>query len=167
MEIYRGKKFNVHLEKVILPNGKEKLIEKIQHKGSVVIIPILNDKVILLKQYRPVINKWLYELPAGTLESDDIIMEARRELLEETGYEAGEMRYLFKFYASPGISTEIMHVVLAKDLNYKGRKVEEGEVINVEVKSLEETKYMIFKGEIMDGKTVSALLFYLNYFNKI
>jgi ADP-ribose pyrophosphatase len=167
MEIYRGKKFNVYLDKVILPNGKEKIIEKIEHKGSVVIIPILNSKVILLKQYRPVINKWLYELPAGTLESDDIIEEAKRELLEETGYEASEMKYLFRFYASPGISSEIMYIVLAKDLNYKGRKAEEGEVINVEIKSLDDVKDMIFKGEIIDGKTISAILFYLNYFNKI
>jgi ADP-ribose pyrophosphatase len=50
MEIYKGKKFNVYLDKVIPPNGKEKSIEKIEHKGSVVIIPILNSKVILLKQ---------------------------------------------------------------------------------------------------------------------
>jgi ADP-ribose pyrophosphatase len=166
MEIYRGKKFNVYVEKVILPNGKERIVEKIEHRGSVVIIPILNDKVILLKQYRPVINKWLYELPAGTLEHDDVIEEAKRELLEETGYEANEIKYLFKFYTSPGIITEVMHVVLAKNLNYKGRKLEEGEVINVELKSFEEIKNMIFKREIVDGKTIAAVLFYLNYMNQ-
>jgi ADP-ribose pyrophosphatase len=166
MEIYRGKKFNVYVEKVILPNGKERIVEKIEHRGSVVIIPILNDKVILLKQYRPVINKWLYELPAGTLEHDDVIEEAKRELLEETGYEANEIKYLFKFYTSPGIITEVMHVVLAKNLNYKGRKLEEGEVINVELKSFEEIKNMIFKGEIIDGKTIAAVLFYLSYMNQ-
>ena len=166
MEIYRGKKFNVYVEKVILPNGKERIVEKIEHRGSVVIIPILNDKVILLKQYRPVINKWLYELPAGTLEHDDVIEEAKRELLEETGYEANEIKHLFKFYTSPGIITEVMHVVLAKNLNYKGRKLEEGEVINVELKSFEEIKNMIFKREIVDGKTIAAVLFHLNYMNQ-
>jgi NTP pyrophosphohydrolases including oxidative damage repair enzymes len=163
MEIYKGKKFNVCLDRVILPNGKEKIIEKVEHKGSVVIFPILNDKIILIRQFRPVINQYIYELPAGTLEGNNIIEEAKRELLEETGYEAREIKYLFKFYPSPGISTEIMHVVLAKDLTYKGRKTEEGEVIEVEMKTIEEIKYMILKGEIIDGKTIASFLYYINY----
>ncbi|QKR00379.1 NUDIX hydrolase [Metallosphaera tengchongensis] len=163
MKVFSGKKFEVHVDKVGLPNGKERELEYVKHRGSAVIIPILEDKLILIRQYRPVIGKWIYELPAGSVEEEeDPLSTAKRELVEETGYEAEDLREILRFYPSPGITTELMHLYLAHGLKYVGAKPEEYEVIQVIPLKFTEVKNLLDKGEIEDGKTLIAIYYLMN-----
>lgn len=162
MKIYSGKKFEVEIEKFQLPNGKIRETEFVKHRGSSVILPILDDnQIVLIRQYRPVINKWIYELPAGTVEEgEDPLETAKRELIEETGYQAGKIIHLIDFYPSPGVSSELMHVYLATNLKLVGAHPEEYEVIEIKKVSRNEIIQMIRNKEINDAKTLASLLYY-------
>lgn len=160
MRIYAGKKFEVHVEKIRLPNGKERRLEYVRHRGSAVIVPRIQDELIMVRQYRPVIGKWILEFPAGSVEEgEDPETTARRELVEEVGYEAGKLVELFNFYPSPGVSTELMHVYLAEDLKYVGERPEDYEVIEITKLKASEALKLVGEGKIVDGKTVLALLY--------
>ncbi len=160
MKVFSCKKFEVHVEKVKLPNGKERELQYVKHRGSSVVIPILDGKLILIKQYRPVIGKWIYEFPAGTIEeNEDPLTTAKRELIEEIGYEAKEIVHLFDFYPSPGITNELMHMYLAKGLTYVGSHPEEYEVIEPFPVTLEEALSMLTRRDIEDAKTVIGVLY--------
>jgi ADP-ribose pyrophosphatase len=160
MRIYSGKKFEVFVEKVQLPNGKERRLEYVRHRGSAVIVPRIQDDLLMIRQYRPVISKWILEFPAGSIEEgEDPEITARRELVEEVGYEAGKLTKLFSFYPSPGISTELMHVFLAEDLKYVGESPEDYEVIETFRVNAGEAIKLLEEGKIDDGKTALALLY--------
>src|SRR5688572_17255715 len=105
---YRGKKIDLALETVKLPNGRSALREIVVHPGAVVIIPMVDDKrVCMVKNRRFAVGKTLLELPAGTLDPGEAPKTtAVRELAEETGYRAKRWRKLAEFYTSPGILTE-------------------------------------------------------------
>ncbi|AWR98891.1 NUDIX hydrolase [Metallosphaera hakonensis] len=164
MKVFSGRKFEVHVDKVVLPNHRERTVEYVKHRGSVVLIPMLHeDEIVMIYQYRPVIGKWIYELPAGTMEEgEDPLATAKRELIEETGYEATSLTELLSFYPSPGITNEIMHIYLARDLRYVGAKPEEYEVIEVKPMKFNEIESLIMDGTIQDGKTVLGILYLKN-----
>ncbi|AWR93481.1 NUDIX hydrolase [Acidianus brierleyi] len=161
MKVFSCKKFEVNVDKITLPNGKEKELQYIKHRGSAVMIPVIDrENIVLIKQYRPVIGKWIYEFPAGTIEeNEEPEVTARRELIEEVGYEAGELIHLFDFYPSPGITTELMHMYLAKNLKFVGSKPEEYEIIESEKMSLDNAINMFLQGQIEDGKTIIGILY--------
>ena len=135
----------------------------ILHPGAITVLPILDDgRVVLLRQYRVAVEKYLIELPAGTREPDEEPMiTAGRELIEETGYTAGKMEPLTVFYPSPGILHEEMHLFLATDLKPGPPHWEDGEDIQVLIVDWLEVRRMIFSGEIQDAKTLVGLLWYL------
>ncbi len=158
----RGKRFTYASSKIDF--GDRVIIRDLLiHPGAVVIIPLLSDKeIIMLKQYRPGPQDWILELPAGTLEKGEDPREAAsRELIEETGYRAGDLRFLFKMYSSPGISTEVLHVFLARDLTYERERHQEDEMIEITRVGIDKALEMIRKGEIIDGKTIASLLYYI------
>lgn len=157
----RGRRYAL-AQRVIEYRGVRAVRDVLLHPGAVVILPLLDgDRVVMLRQYRPGPLEWLYELPAGTVEEgEDPEETARRELVEETGYEAGRLRLLFKVYPSPGVSTEVMYMYLAEDLRYVGARPEKGEFLETVVLGLDEAVDMVRRGEIVDGKTVMLLLYY-------
>jgi len=161
-DIYSGKIFNVFRE-LIEREGKRYFVEIVEHPGAVVILPLKRDgKVIMVKQYRYPIRKTIYELPAGTLEENEIPEKcALRELLEETGYRAKKIEYLGSFYASPGYSTEILYAYLAKELYFSKQKLEIDEKITIVDFTLKEIVNMINKGLIRDSKTITTLFLYI------
>lgn len=166
--VYRGRKFNVKAGMIKLPNGSTTFREVVEYRGAVAIIPVLReDEIVLVKQYRPTIKKWIYEVPAGTLEEGEDPREcAKRELEEETGYTPQRLEELFAFYTSPGYSTELLTVFLAEDLKPGKQKLEEDELLNVEAIPLSKVLEMIFKGEIVDGKTITSILYY-HYYKRV
>ena len=89
---------------------------------------------------------------------------AARELIEETGYQTDDLKFLTKFYTSPGISTELMHAYVARNLTFLGQNLEETEEIETFKFEWNIILNMIQNGQIKDGKTISTLLFYRNFF---
>jgi ADP-ribose pyrophosphatase len=143
-------------------SGHEYVRETVQHPGAVVVLPILDDgRVCLIRNYRVAVKRALIELPAGTLEpGEDPADTARRELEEETGYQAAHIEPLLQFYMSPGILNERMHAYLATGLKQGPAKLEAGEEIEPLLVEREEALRMIRDDEIQDGKTIATLLFY-------
>ncbi|MBS7658955.1 MAG: NUDIX hydrolase [Candidatus Bathyarchaeia archaeon] len=167
--IYEGKIIKVKLDEVKLPNSYVTTREIIEYPNAVALIPINNNgKLIMINQYRHSAQEVLLEIPAGTMEKNETPEEcAKRELLEETGYEAKELKKLFSCYLAPGYSTEFIHIFLAKNLTYKGQKMEVDEQIKVVELSFEEALEKIRKGEIKDAKTISSLLFFFTFKMKL
>lgn len=136
--------------------------EIVRHPGAAVLLPILDDgRVVLVRNYRMAVGKWLIELPAGTLDPGESPAEtARRELAEETGYRAKSMEPLTAFYPSPGILDERMHVFVATGLEAGPTHLDAGEEIEVMPVAWQEALAMARDGRIEDAKTIAAILFY-------
>jgi len=160
--IYRGRKFNLKCGYLKSPNGQAVYREIVEHPGSVVILPLINNDIILLRQYRYTVGRWIYELPAGTIDKGESPEEcAKRELLEETGYKTNRLIKLFEMYISPGYSTEYMYSYLATDLIYEGMRPEHGELIQVVKKPLNDTIRLIRDNIINDAKSIATILYFL------
>jgi ADP-ribose pyrophosphatase len=158
--LYNGKIFDVVLEKVTLPNGAIKDREIIRHPGAAAMVPLLDDgKVVLIRQYRHAVGEFLWEIPAGTLEPDEGAIEcARRELVEETGYEASSFDKLAEILPAPGYTDEHIHIFLATGLRSVEQKLEDDEVLGIQPTPFDTALEMITKGEIQDAKTIAGLL---------
>lgn len=163
-KVFDGRLIALRKDTVRLPNGRESSREVVVHPGAVAIVPILDDrKVILVSQYRHAVGKTLMEIPAGTLHPDEKPEEcALRELREETGYIAGRLEKLLSLYLAPGYSTELIHLFLAEDLRPAKSETDEDEFIELVIVPLDEAVVKILKGEIQDAKTVAALLLVWN-----
>ena len=162
--VYQGPRFNVCQLEVKGLSGKRIQRDMIYHPGAVTILPILDEKhVVMIKNERFAVGQTLLELPAGTLEPHEPPLEtARRELIEETGYQCNQLDFLTKFYTSPGFCNELMFTYVAKDLTFVGQRLEDSEKITTVVMSWDKLKQAIHQGEILDGKTLTTLLFYLS-----
>lgn len=161
-KVFTGARLDVYITHVKGPEGN--LIERdmIDHPGAVVLLPLLNDtSLLLIRNKRFAINKELWELPAGTLESGELPIEtAKRELIEETGYKAAQIKPLSQFYTVPGFCNEKMHAFVAENLSYVGQALDETEQIIVEELSWENALSMVREGVIEDAKTIAVLLYY-------
>jgi len=157
--IYKGKIFDVSLAQ-IREGEIEYEREIVSHNGSAVIVPVYADKTVaLVKQYRHAAGKYLWEIPAGSLEKDENPESgARRELEEEVGATAGKLELLSAFYVSPGFLSEKMSVFLATDLTETAQNLEDDELIELEKFTFEKAFEMIRKNEIEDAKTIVGLM---------
>jgi ADP-ribose pyrophosphatase len=167
-KIYRGKIVALHVDTIQQPSGRTTIREVVLHPGGVAAIPVLNDgRILLIRQFRYPIGKFILELPAGKLDSGQPPLETiAREIEEETGYRAGAITHECTFYTTPGISNESIHLFLAQDLAFEAQHLEEGEHITVEAYSLEDCLQKIQTGEINDGKTILGILWY-HYVNQV
>lgn len=123
-----------------------------------IIIPLKNDKIIFVKQFRFPTKKWSLELPCGGGEEKlNVKQNALKELAEETGYQAKKIKNIGKFYPIPGRSGYSCSIFLATDLKFIGEKHEETEQIKLVELSKKETYKSVSEGKITDGLTLSAL----------
>jgi len=145
-----------------LADGTAHNREIVVHPGAVVILPLLGDgRVCLIRNQRIAVGEELIELPAGTLNpGEDPLETARRELAEETGYQAECWQRLHEFWMSPGILNERMHLYLATGLEPGPAAPEVGEQIRTLVVPWEEALELIDAGQIRDAKTLASLLYY-------
>ena len=163
--VYTGRIFDVTVDRVRLPHGREADLEIVRHEGSVVLIPIASDgRVLLVRQYRHAVGRFLWELPAGSLETDeDVAAAAARECQEELGLIADHLERLHTFFPTPGFCTEAMTYFKATGLRTPGAgdpvaHQDEDESIEVGSFSTAEVRQMIDAGEIADLKTLAALV---------
>jgi ADP-ribose pyrophosphatase len=163
-KVFEGTRFAVGVIEILGRNKKKISREMVIHPGAVVILPIFDiNKIILIRNERFAVGKTLWELPAGTLESEESPLEtASRELVEETGYESINIKPLITFYTTPGFCNEIMHAFVATDLIFVGQQLEDSEKIEPEIVEWSQALAMIQSGEICDGKTITTLLYYFN-----
>lgn len=156
---YTGTFLNVEQRRAVLPGGRSVNVEYVAHPGAVLIVPLLSPRrVILLRQYRPVIDAWLYELPAGTIEPGEKPLAcARREIVEETGYRAGKLKKIGKILPVPGYSTETIVMYAAERLSRAGMACEADEVIEPCVFGKQDVRQLLARGRLIDAKTICAL----------
>lgn len=159
-EIYQGKMINLCLEEVELPNGQRSTREIVKHPGGVAIIALTpEEKVLFVRQFRKACEEELWELPAGKIDpGENPETTAIRELAEETGYQAENLRPLISFYTSPGFATEMIHVFFTEDLIPLEQNLDEDEFLSVHQFSWAEISQMMKSGEIIDAKTITGLL---------
>lgn len=152
------------VEEVTQPtrDGSARTRAIVRHPGAVTIIPMVSPhEVCLIRNYRVSVAQTLIELPAGTLEPPEPPDEtARRELREETGFQAEQWQRLHAFYLSPGVLDERMHLYVATNLTEVGAAREAGEEIDNLIVPWRDALEMIFNGTIQDAKTIVGLLYF-------
>jgi ADP-ribose pyrophosphatase len=161
--IYKGRIVSLRVDEVRLANGRIRKREIVEHGGAVAIVAIDDqERVLLVRQYRKPVERFLLEIPAGTLEEgEDPDACARRELLEETGHSAERVERLLGFYSAPGFCTEYLHVYLATGLREDAASPEEDESIELVREPVARALELIESGQIQDAKSQVGLLAYL------
>lgn len=168
--IFNGKVIDLKVDQIKYKStGNSGIREVAVHPGGAVVVPVLkNGKIILISQYRYPMNEVVVELPAGKLDkNEDPLIAAKRELKEETGYSTETIFKLGKIFSTPGFCTEVLHIYLAENLIKGDHAREEGEESMKLIElSIEEIEEKIFKGEIVDAKTISGIFMYKIFISK-
>ena len=162
--LYQGRVFKLIRENATLDNGVTTNMEFVEHPGATAIIPMLNEsRVLLLKQYRHPLRKYIWEIPAGTIDPQESVINcAKRELIEETGYSANQWQKLGEITPVPGYSDERIHVYLATELQTAEQDLDRDEIINIHEVDFSEALEMIKTGKIQDAKSIAGLYLALN-----
>ena len=162
---YSGRIINLDIDRVRFPNGSIGELEMIRHPGASAVVPFVLDpgrdaEILLIKQYRYAAERFLYEVPAGRLDSGEAPVDcARRELKEETGYSARELEHLLTMFTTPGFTDERIHVFIACGLEPGDTAHEPDEFMSIERVTMREAVEMVRTGSIVDAKTALAILF--------
>ncbi len=166
--IHDGRIVHLSMDTARYPDGSTGELELVRHSGAAAVVPLLGDlhdpdpDIVLLRQFRYAAGGDIYEIPAGRPDREDEPWEdvARRELEEETGWAAGTLRLLTTIYTTPGFTDERIHLFMATDLARGSTDPDEDEFMEVLTRPLSEVRRMIRDGEIIDGKSLSALLWF-------
>jgi ADP-ribose pyrophosphatase len=158
--VHQGRVVQVRVEDVTLPTGLTVQMDVVRHPGAAAILPLDGDDVLLIRQYRHCAAGWLWEIPAGTLNpGEDPETCARRELVEEAGVSCGELVRAGFIYTAPGFCDERIHIFIARELTAAPSHHDVDEVITDVVKRpYDEAVAMVARGEIVDAKSIAALL---------
>ena len=157
---FRGVFLEVYSDRVRAPDGHEGVREYMRHPGAVMVIPLLDDgQLVLERQYRYPVRRSFVELPAGKIDAGEELLEcARRELREETGYDAREWLYLGGFHNAIGYCDEKIEVYLARGLTPGPARTDHGEVIETFTVPWREVLDWIRDGTLTDVKTIVGVL---------
>ncbi len=157
---FEGRAFNVRQDDVRLPNGHVVRLDIVVHKGSVIMVPLDQDgRIWFIRQYRHAAQEMMLELPAGVMEDGETPQSsAGREIREEIGMAAGQLRELGAFYLAPGYATERMVAFLATGLTPSPLEPDVDELIQVEKIPIERALQMAENAELHDAKSLAALL---------
>ena len=165
--VYRGYIWEVVVGSFRDPAGETFTRDIVRSPGAVAVVPLIREpdgshSVVLLRQYRAAFAREIVEVPAGMrdVDGEDPEQTARRELIEETGYDAGSLRLLHRFYPSTGMTDSVLHVYLATDLRHVGRQMHGPEEAHMEVFTVPfaDAVGMVVSGEIADAKSTIGLL---------
>ena len=165
--VHRGRIVDLGIDTVRYPDGSVGELEMIHHSGAAAVLPVLGDpegpdpQVLLVRQYRYASGGYLYEVPAGRPDRHGEPWDecARRELLEETGLAAGELRFLTSIWTTPGFTDERIRLYLATNLSQGQTSYDADEFMELETMPFSEALRKVRDGEITDGKTICTLLY--------
>lgn len=164
--VHTGRVLNLDIDQVRFPNGSVGELEIIRHPGASAIVPIVgaidapDPELALIRQYRYAASGYVFEIPAGRLNDGESPAQcAERELVEETGFRAGRVDYLYTMFTTPGFTDEKIHVFLASELTPGETAHESDEFMSVVRMPLSRALEMIRTGEICDAKTALAILY--------
>jgi ADP-ribose pyrophosphatase len=164
--IYTGRIISLDVDTVQFPNGNVGELEMIRHPGASAVLPFLDPvdapdpRVLLIRQYRHATGDYLWEIPAGRRDGTEAPEEtARRELREETGYQAEHVQRLTSTWTTPGFTDEVIHLFLATGLTPGENALEADEVLAVHELRWSEVLEMVQNGTIGDTKSLNAILF--------
>jgi ADP-ribose pyrophosphatase len=159
VERFAGRVFSVRTDEIEFDDGARARLDIVEHRGSYAIVATPQpDSIVLVRQYRHAVGRELWEIPAGTAEpGEGIVNGALRELAEETGYRAASAHHIGTFYMTPGFCDEVMHLVVAEHLQPGVQSLDEDERIVVQTFTIEETDSLLASREICDIKTLFAL----------
>ena len=164
-ELLRGRFLQVLRDTVRLPDGGSDTREFIVHPGAVMVVPLLDDgRIVLERQYRHPMGRVMVEFPAGKLDAgEDTWTCGRRELLEETGYQAREWAKAGVLHPVISYSTEFIEIWFARGLALQERHLDAGEFLEVFSASVDELLAWCRDGTVTDAKTLSAALWLQNW----
>ncbi|NLP43851.1 MAG: NUDIX hydrolase [Peptococcaceae bacterium] len=163
--IFEGKIIKVERDTVILPDGKKAIREVVRHPGAVGIVALIDNMILMVRQYRYALAKETIEIPAGKIDQNEKpISCAIRELREETGYQ-GKMTFLGLFNTSPGFADEVIYLYLAHDLIWSPLATDEDEFLGVVKLPWNDAVEMAITGQIQDAKSSLGILLANRFLN--
>jgi len=166
--LHQGRIVRLEQHTVEFPDGSVGQLDVVRHPGAAAVVPFLDDptsadpRVLLIRHFRHAAGGWLWEIPAGKLdvgEQDRPEQCAHRELKEETGYTAASMTRLLSIVTTPGFSDEVIHLYMATGLTKGSHAREADEFMELHEVTLSKVRKMIQDNEIVDGKSLTALMF--------
>lgn len=166
--VHDGRIVRLSLDTVRFPDGESGTLEMVDHPGASLVVPFVDPptsedpRILLLRQYRYAAGGELFEVPAGMPAADDESWAAcaRRELTEETGRTAGDLRYLTRIHTTPGFTNEVIHLFAAAELGEGVAQPDRDEYLEVVVVRFGEALARIREGGITDSKSIAAILFF-------
>lgn len=160
--VYRGNKINFCQDTLIAPDGNELSFDFIDHPGAAAVLPVTDEgKIVMVTQYRPAVDRFTLEIPAGGREAgEDFLTTAKRELEEEAGYRSEKLEYLLSINTEIAFCNEIIEVYVATDLVPSKQNLDPDEFINVSLWDIDDLVTKVYAGEIKDNKTAASILAY-------
>lgn len=159
MATLNTRSFSVSLDEVELRDGRPGKRIKIDHPEATAILPFISDREILMvRQYRYALGRETLEIPAGKVDPGEGPEECvRRELQEETGYDAGRISWIYTYAPALGYSNELIHIYSGYDLRRVREQIDEREISSLERVTIDRAKDLIREGVVIDGKTLIGL----------
>jgi 8-oxo-dGTP pyrophosphatase MutT (NUDIX family) len=164
--IYENPWIKIQEDKVIQPGGQKGIYSFLIKPPGAFVIAHEDDSIYFLKQFRYVIKKWIYELPAGVIVGKDNLANAKRELFEETGIKAKKWKLLGGYYCAPGHETTRDYAFLATNLDTSSIRIaQEGDesILSVEKIKISKLRKMLAAKKIECGISLAALSLFFNY----
>lgn len=165
--VHSGRVVDLSIDTVRFPDGSIGELELIRHSGASAVLPVLSDpdgedpQILLIRQYRYAAGGYMLEVPAGRPDQpgEDWEVCARRELEEETGLVAGELRYLTTIFTTPGFTDERIRLFMATGLTAGNTRFDQDEFVEPVTLTLSQALQKVRDGEITDAKTICTLLY--------